>query len=375
MAERGRKPGFHTIELNKAAWDVPERYQTLTPVGSGAYGQVCSAVDTLTSSQVAIKKLSRPFQSAVHAKRTYREIRMLKHMNHENIIGLLDVFTPTTTLECFEDVYLVTHLMGADLNNIVKTQKLTDDHVQFLIYQILRGLKYVHSAGIIHRDLKPSNIAVNEDCELKILDFGLARQADDEMTGYVATRWYRAPEIMLNWMRYNQTVDVWSVGCIMAELLTGKPLFPGTDHIDQLTKTMRITGTPGPELLAKITSEEARRYIESLPTMRKKNFSEVFLGASPIAIDLLDRMLDIDPDTRITAEEALSHPYLKQYADPSDEPSSEMYDQSFEEKELDIPTWRSLIHQEVVMYQGPASRVKRSFSLSREDSVSFSTKF
>ena len=100
---------------------------------------------------------------------------------------------------------MVTHLMGADLNNIIKTQQLSDDHVQFLVYQIVRGMKYVHSAGIIHRDLKPSNIAVNEDCELKILDFGLARPTENEMTGYVATRWYRAPEIMLNWMHYNQT--------------------------------------------------------------------------------------------------------------------------------------------------------------------------
>ena len=145
---------------------------------------------------------------------------------------------------------MVTHLMGADLNNIIKTQQLSDDHVQFLVYQIVRGMKYVHSAGIIHRDLKPSNIAVNEDCELKILDFGLARPTENEMTGYVATRWYRAPEIMLNWMHYNQTgknkrltiqsspallhlfcsVDLWSVGCIMAEMLTGKTLFPGTDR-------------------------------------------------------------------------------------------------------------------------------------------------
>ena len=121
------------------------------------------------------------------------------------IIGLLDVFTPASSIETFSDVYLVTHLMGADLNNIVKTQKLSDEHVQFLVYQILRGMKYVHSAGIIHRDLKPSNIAVNEECELKILDFGLARPTANEMTGYVSTRWYRAPEIMLNWMHYHQT--------------------------------------------------------------------------------------------------------------------------------------------------------------------------
>ncbi|MED6275862.1 Mitogen-activated protein kinase 14A [Characodon lateralis] len=149
--------------------------------------------------------------------------------------------------------------MGADLNNIVKCQKLSDDHVQFLIYQILRGLKYIHSAGIIHRDLKPGNLAVNEDCELKILDFGLARHTDDEMTGYVATRWYRAPEIMLNWMHYNMTVDIWSVGCIMAELLTGKTLFPGTDHINQLQQIMRLTGTPPAALINRMPSQEVRR--------------------------------------------------------------------------------------------------------------------
>uniref|UniRef100_A0A7M4E4J3 mitogen-activated protein kinase n=1 Tax=Crocodylus porosus TaxID=8502 RepID=A0A7M4E4J3_CROPO len=148
-------------ELNKTVWEVPERYQNLSPVGSGAYGSVCSAYDTKTGLRVAVKKLSRPFQSIIHAKRTYRELRLLKHMKHENVIGLLDVFTPAKSLEEFNDVYLVTHLMGADLNNIVKCQKLTDDHVQFLIYQILRGLKVVAS------DLKPSNLAVNED-------FGLA---------------------------------------------------------------------------------------------------------------------------------------------------------------------------------------------------------
>lgn len=247
------KENFYQVELNKTVWEVPNRYKDLVPVGSGAYGQVCSASDiqmTHETPKVAIKKLARPFQSAIHAKRTYREMRMLKHMKHDNIIGLLDVFTPSTSLEDFNDVYLVTPLMGADLNNIVKTQKLSDDHVQFLVYQILRGMKYVHSAGIIHRvsksiekylekilkkcsnlqDLKPSNIAVNEDCELRILDFGLARPTENEMTGYVATRWYRAPEIMLNWMHYHQTVDMWSVGCIMAEMLTGRTLFPGTDR-------------------------------------------------------------------------------------------------------------------------------------------------
>lgn len=119
---------------------------------SYTYIYYSSAQDKVNNKKVAIKKLARPFQSAVHAKRTYRELRLLKHMNHENVIGLLDVFHPGgNTLETFQQVYLCTHLMGADLNNIIRTQRLSDDHVQFLVYQILRGLKYIHSAGIIHR--------------------------------------------------------------------------------------------------------------------------------------------------------------------------------------------------------------------------------
>uniref|UniRef100_A0AAR2JYV1 mitogen-activated protein kinase n=1 Tax=Pygocentrus nattereri TaxID=42514 RepID=A0AAR2JYV1_PYGNA len=367
MSQKER-PTFYRQELNKTIWEVPERYQNLSPVGSGAYGSVCSAYDVKTGLKVAVKKLSRPFQSIIHAKRTYRELRLLKHMKHENVIGLLDVFTPATNMEEFNDVYLVTHLMGADLNNIVKCQKLTDDHVQFLIYQILRGLK-VSSLFLNNQDLKPSNLAVNEDCELKILDFGLARHTDDEMTGYVATRWYRAPEIMLNWMHYNMTVivliliiilfnnnlymDIWSVGCIMAELLTGRTLFPGTDHIDQLKLIMLLVGTPGPELLMKISSESARNYINSLPHMPKRNFADVFIGANPLAVDLLEKMLVLDTDKRITASEALAHSYFSQYHDPDDEPEAEPYDQSFESRELDIEEWKRLTYEEVLSFEPP----------------------
>ncbi|KAL7639603.1 UNVERIFIED_CONTAM: hypothetical protein RMT77_010104 [Armadillidium vulgare] len=392
-------PGFYIVELNKTEWEIPERYKMLSPVGSGAYGQVCSALDTKTNTKVAIKKLARPFQSHIHAKRTYREVRMLKHMDHENVIGLLDVFTPATKYSEFQDVYLVTPLMGADLNNIVKTQKLTDDHVQFLVYQVLRGLKYIHSAGIIHRDLKPSNIAVNEDCELKILDFGLARPTESEMTGYVATRWYRAPEIMLNWMHYNQTVDIWSVGCIMAELLTGRTLFPGQDHIqqvnliidllgtpckeyldritsdslctdiDQLTKILKLVGTPSREFIDKLSSEEARNYIRSLPTMKKKDFKQVFRGANPLAVDLLEKMLELDSEKRVTATQALAHAYLAQYADPTDEPESEPYDQSFEDMEMPTEKWKESVYMEIENFTPKPSVIAEQESRVSESSA------
>lgn len=345
------KEGFYSVEINKTVWEVPKKYQELTPIGTGAYGSVCSALDTQYKTRVALKKLARPFQSSVHAKRTYRELRYLKHLKHENVIGLLDVFTPSTTYEDFQEVYLVMHLMGSDLNNIIKQQALTDEHVQFLIYQILRGLKYVHSAGIVHRDLKPSNIAVNEDCELRILDFGLARATDIEMTGYVATRYWRAPEIMLNWMHYGNEVDLWSVGCIMAELLTGQVLFPGTDHIDQLSRILQIVGTPDAEFLAKITSDTARKFIESMPAFPKKDFKEYFVGANHSAVDLLEKLLVMDPDRRCSAEQALQHPYLANYADSDDEPTSEPYDDSFEKLELTQEKWKVKVYEDISSYE------------------------
>uniref|UniRef100_A0A8C2P4D7 mitogen-activated protein kinase n=1 Tax=Capra hircus TaxID=9925 RepID=A0A8C2P4D7_CAPHI len=278
-----------------AFWPVTEAGPDARPCSS--------AYDTRLRQRVAVKKLSRPFQSLIHARRTYRELR--------------------------------------------------DEHVQFLVYQLLRGLKYIHSAGIIHRDLKPSNVAVNEDCELRILDFGLARQADEEMTGYVATRWYRAPEIMLNWMHYSQTVDIWSVGCIMAELLQGKALFPGSDYIDQLKRIMEVVGTPSPEVLAKISSEHARTYIQSLPPMPQKDLRSIFHGANPLAVDLLGRMLVLDSDQRVSAAEALAHAYFSQYHDPEDEPEAEPYDESMEAKERTVEEWKELTYQEVVSFKPP----------------------
>uniref|UniRef100_A0AAY5L1C5 mitogen-activated protein kinase n=1 Tax=Esox lucius TaxID=8010 RepID=A0AAY5L1C5_ESOLU len=342
--------GFYRMEIQKTTWDVPEQYVELKAVGSGAYGTVCSAIDLHTKEKVAIKKLYRPFQSLIHAKRAYRELRLLRHIQNENVICLLNVFTPDSSLEKFQ-TYLVMPFVAKDLGHIMKKRRLTDRVIVYLFYQLLRGLKYIHSAGIIHRDLKPGNIAVNENCELKILDFGLARHAESEMTGYVVTRWYRSPEIIFNWMHYSQSVDLWSAGCILAEMITGQVLFPGNDSIllhslCQLTEWRLFLEhnkiCPG--------LHPARTYVQNLPIQRKKNFKLVFPSLDAKAVDLLERMLLLDPETRTTAKEALTHPYFSEYHDPESEPDSPPYDDSFESKELDVGEWKSLIHMEIMTF-------------------------
>uniref|UniRef100_A0A673CGY9 mitogen-activated protein kinase n=1 Tax=Sphaeramia orbicularis TaxID=375764 RepID=A0A673CGY9_9TELE len=316
------KPGYYRVEVQKTTWDVPDRYTALRSVGSGAYGTVCSSIDQKTKEKVAIKKLYRPFQSLIHAKRAYRELRLLRHIRHENVICLLDVFTPDSSLEKFQTFYMVMPFVAQDLGHIMKKRRLTDRIIVYLFYQLLRGLKYIHSAGIIHRDLKPGNLAVNENCELKILDFGLARQTETEMTGYVVTRWYRAPEVIFNWMHYSQTVDVWSAACILAEMITGRVLFPGHDSIDQLKKILRLTGTPDRSLVQKMQSKDVLCFV------------------CP-AVDLLEGMLLLDPETRLTAKQGLSHPFLEEYHDPESEPDSQPYDDSFENLELAVGEWKT----------------------------------
>ncbi|AWP09238.1 putative mitogen-activated protein kinase 14A-like [Scophthalmus maximus] len=342
--------GFHRQEVQKTTWDVPERYTALRSVGSGAYGTVCSASDQKAKEKVAIKKLYRPFQSLTHAKRAYRELRLLRHIQHENVICLLDVFTPDFALEKFQTFYMVMPFVAQDLGHIMKRRRLSERIITYLFYQLLRGLKYIHSAGIIHRDLKPGNLAVNENCELKILDFGLARQTESEMTGYVVTRWYRAPEVIFNWMHYTQTVDVWSAACILAEMITSQVLFPGHDSIDQLKKILRLTGTPDSSLVQRMQSKDAQSYVQGLPAQKKKNFKEVFPSLDENAVDLMEGMLLLDPEMRLTAKQGLSHPFLAEYHDPESEPDSEPYDDSFESMELAVGEWTSLIHMEIMTF-------------------------
>ncbi|XWS71768.1 hypothetical protein CRYUN_Cryun03dG0167000 [Craigia yunnanensis] len=194
------------------------------------------ATNSETKEEVAIKKIGNAFDNRIDAKRTLREIKLLCHMDHDNIVKIKDIILPPER-EKFNGVYIAYELMDTDLHQIIRSsQPLTDDHCQYFLYQLLRGRKYIHSANVLHRDLKPSNLLLNASCDLKICDFGLARTTSetDFLTEYVVTRWYRAPELLLNSSEYTAAIDIWSIGCILMEIIGREPLFPGKDYVQQL---------------------------------------------------------------------------------------------------------------------------------------------
>ncbi|TQD74996.1 hypothetical protein C1H46_039464 [Malus baccata] len=223
---------------------------------------------------------------------------------------------------------------------------------KYFLYQLLRGLKYIHSANVLHRDLKPSNLLLNANCDLKICDFGLARTTSetDFMTEYVVTRWYRAPELLLNCSEYTAAIDIWSVGCIFMEILKREPLFPGKDYVQQLSLITELLGSPDDSDLGFLRSDNARKYVKQLPHFPKQPFAEKFPNVSPLAIDLAERMLVFDPSKRITVEEALNHPFLSSLHEINEEPvcpSPFVFDfeqASLDEEDIKELIWRESLH-------------------------------
>ncbi|KAF5460634.1 hypothetical protein F2P56_020490 [Juglans regia] len=333
-------------------FEVSAKYvPPIRPIGRGACGIVCAAVNSDTHEEVAIKKIGNAFDNIIDAKRTLREIKLLSHMDHENVISIKDIIRPPKK-DAFNDVYIVYELMDTDLQHVIQSdQPLTDNHCQYFLYQLLRGLKYVHSANVLHRDLKPSNLLLNGNGDLKIGDFGLARTTSetDFMTEYVVTRWYRAPELLLNCSEYTAAIDVWSVGCILGEIVTREPLFPGKDYVHQLRLITELTGSPDDASLGFLRSDNARRYVRQLPQCRKQQFSARFPSMCPGALDLLEKMLVFDPNKRITVEEALCHPYMSSLHDNNDEPvcprpfSFDFEQPSCTEEEIKELIWRESV--------------------------------
>ncbi|KAI1719733.1 protein kinase domain-containing protein [Ditylenchus destructor] len=296
-------------------------------IGSGAYGAVGQAIDTRSNTNVAIKKIARAFAALTLIKRTLREIRILRELKHDNIVSVIDMFSAEGCQQD-RDIYLVMDLMETDLHQIIhSTQKLTEQHNQYFLYQMLRGLKYLHSVGIVHRDIKPSNLLVNGNCLLKLADFGMARSIEQcireegsIMTQYVSTRWYRAPELLFSLLDYDTKVDIWSAGCIFAEMIMRRQLFPGRDAAMQIKMIVCYLGSPDQDVMNRISSELVKVWIEKCGVRVALPWTTILPKATAKAADLIDKMMQVAPWKRCTAEDALSHPYLDLYHDPTNEP-------------------------------------------------------
>ncbi|KAG7590005.1 Protein kinase domain [Arabidopsis suecica] len=336
------------------------RYQIQEVVGKGSYGVVGSAIDTHTGERVAIKKINDVFDHISDATRILREIKLLRLLLHPDVVEIKHIMLPPSRRE-FRDVYVVFELMESDLHQVIKANDdLTPEHHQFFLYQLLRGLKYVHAANVFHRDLKPKNILANADCKLKICDFGLARVSFNDAptaifwTDYVATRWYRAPELCGSFFsKYTPAIDIWSVGCIFAEMLLGKPLFPGKNVVHQLDIMTDFLGTPPPEAIAKIRNDKARRYLGNMRKKQPVPFSKKFPKADPSALRLLERLIAFDPKDRPSAEEALADPYFNGLSSKEREPSTQPISKlefEFERKKLTKDDIRELIYREILEY-------------------------
>ncbi|PPS09410.1 hypothetical protein GOBAR_AA11239 [Gossypium barbadense] len=336
------------------------RYKIQEVIGKGSYGVVCSAIDTHTGQKVAIKKIHDIFEHLSDAARILREIKLLRLLRHPDIVEIKHIMLPPSQRD-FKDIYVVFELMESDLHKVIKANDdLTREHYQFFLYQLLRALKYIHTANVYHRDLKPKNILANANCKLKICDFGLARVAFNDTpttifwTDYVATRWYRAPELCGSFFsKYTPAIDIWSIGCIFAEVLTGKPLFPGKNVVHQLDLMTDLLGTPSLDTISRVRNEKARRYLTSMRKKLPVPFEQKIPNVDPLALRLLQRLLAFDPKFRPNAEEALADPYFKGLAkverEPSCQPITKM-EFEFERRRVMKEDIRELIFCEILEY-------------------------
>jgi len=256
---------------------------------------------------VALKKIRM-----IHTKDgvdfvSLREIKILQELSHPNIIKLLDVFYHK------QNIYLVLELLVTDIEALIKNKNvvLTESHVKCIMHQVLEGIKYLHDNWVIHRDLKPNNMLMGTDGAIKFTDFGMARvfgSPNRELTHGVCTRWYRAPEVLFGSRFYGKALDMWSIGCIFAELLLREPLFRGETEIDQLSKIFSVLGTP---------AEENWPGVSSLPSFIPFTSTEtvplemILTAASPECLALVKNLLQLDPKNRLTAQQALDHPFFQ----------------------------------------------------------------
>ncbi|EPZ33512.1 kinase-like protein [Rozella allomycis CSF55] len=316
-----------TIEnIGGITFKVPARYRLISRIGQGAYGYVVNGYDQTAHSYVAIKKLSNITTSINDLKRIYRELEIIKQLNHENILKVDAAFV-SESYASFEDIYLVSELMDMDLHQLISSkQNLSYDHCIFISYQIARALKYLHSANIIHRDLKPSNILINMNCDLG--DFGLARDLnvhlnqDDkqQMSGYIATRWYRAPEIIFQVKKYTTAIDIFSFGCIMFEIFTGTPLMPGRTTMHQIKLMIQTLGSQDLEIFRTAENQDIFKVAASFCNNKEEPGMNKLLLSLPLhARNVIKGCLELNPDKRFDSNALIKNPFFQVFHDPNDE--------------------------------------------------------
>lgn len=295
-----------------------KRYEKIEFLGEGQFATVYKARDIVKDRIVAVKKikLGTREETADGINRTaLREIKLLQELNHPNIIGLLDVFGQKS------NVSLVFDFMDTDLEIIIKDNSivLTPPHIKTYVLQTLKGLEYLHANWILHRDMKPNNLLINKDGVLKLGDFGLAKffgSPNRIYTHQVVTRWYRCPELLFGARNYGTGVDIWAVGCILAELLMRFPFLPGDTDLDQLSKIFQCLGTPSKQDWPSM--EYLPDFVQFKPCVGTP-LKDIFIAASDDLLDMLQCMLKMDPLQRITAADALKKPYFsnKPYPTPN----------------------------------------------------------
>eukprot|EP00472_Partenskyella_glossopodia_P010560 CAMPEP_0197525022 /NCGR_PEP_ID=MMETSP1318-20131121/10569_1 /TAXON_ID=552666 /ORGANISM="Partenskyella glossopodia, Strain RCC365" /LENGTH=296 /DNA_ID=CAMNT_0043078171 /DNA_START=74 /DNA_END=964 /DNA_ORIENTATION=+ len=284
------------------------KYQTLEKIGQGTYGVVYKAKDKKTAELLALKKIRLDAEDEGIPSTAIREISLLKQLQHENIVRLYDVVHTERKLT------LVFEYLDQDLKKYLDAcgeKGIEPFTVKSFLYQLLKGIAYCHDHRVLHRDLKPQNLLINMEGELKLADFGLARAFGIPVRSYtheVVTLWYRAPDVLLGSKKYSTPIDMWSVGCIFAEMANGKPLFPGQADNDQLWRIFKILGSPSPKTWPGIV--DLPEYKSNLGNFKPKLWEEVCPRLDKLGLDLLAKMLVYDPAKRISAAAAMKHPYF-----------------------------------------------------------------
>ncbi|XP_013191691.2 mitogen-activated protein kinase 15 [Amyelois transitella] len=344
---------------------IQKRFEIKKRLGKGAYGIVWKAVDKKTKDVVAIKKIFDAFRNQTDAQRTFREIIFLQSFrNHPNIVKLHSIHRALNN----RDIYLGFEYMETDLHNVIKRGNILKDiHKRYIMYQMLKATKYIHSGNVIHRDQKPSNVLIDSACRVKLADFGLARSvssmysggeegADPCLTDYVATRWYRAPEILIASKNYTKGIDMWSLGCILGEMLTGKPLFPGTSTVNQIERIMAALPKPSSDDITAVCSGYGSSLIkeQASNTSGGPPLTSLLSCAPRDAADLVQRLLVFNPAKRLSAERALDHEYVGKFHRERDEPTlpSDVLLPLRDDKQVSVDDYRNKLYS--IMAKGNA---------------------